>query len=158
MKLKEKFYTIKLKKAENNSDLENAPIQNEDYEGECDHSSKYADREHLPVKLEKDPFKKEMHKCVFCKYKIPIDYKNVQLLSQFVSPHTGIVYRQEVTGLCHFKQSELERTVNKAKKIGLMPFFYKETDFRSDHEVFNPFSTQLKNIPDNFDKRKLNSE
>lgn len=36
-----------------------------------------------------DPYKKDSFQCIFCKHNIPIDYKNVQLLSQFVSPYTG---------------------------------------------------------------------
>ena len=99
-----------------------------------------------------------MHQCVFCKYKIPLDYKNVQLLSQFVSPNTGIVYSQKVTGLCYFKYSELENVVFKAKKLGLMPFFYKETIFTNDPPVFDPFNNNLNMVPNNYDKRKLNSD
>ena len=44
----------------------------------------------MPTKIATgDPYKKESHQCIFCKYNLPIDYKNVQLLSQFVSPYTG---------------------------------------------------------------------
>jgi small subunit ribosomal protein S18 len=111
-----------------------------------------------PIKLEKDPFKNEMYQCIFCKYNIPIDYKNVQLLSQFVSPHTGIMYSQQVTGLCHYKYIELEKTIFKAKKLGLMPFFYKETTFIDDPVLFNQFKNNLKQIPNNYDKRKFNSD
>jgi len=112
----------------------------------------------MPLSLSDDPYAKKMHQCIFCKYKIPLDYKNVQLLSQFVSPQTGIVYSQQVTGLCYYKYTELENVVFKAKKLGFMPFFYKETTFTSDPALFDPFTNNLKKIPNNYDRRKLNSD
>jgi small subunit ribosomal protein S18 len=112
----------------------------------------------LPVNLKEDPFTKKIHQCVFCKYNIPLDYKNTQLLSQFVSQHTGIIYSQEVTGLCVYKYKELEATINKSRRLGLMPFFYKETVFLSDPELFDPYRNNLKPIPNNYDRRKLNAD
>jgi ribosomal protein S18 len=104
-----------------------------------------------------DPYKKSVHQCIFCKYNIPLDYKNIQLLSQFVSQHTGIVFSQQVTGLCNFKQAELEKTIHTAKLIGLMPFFYKESTYvLNEPSLFNPFKNNLREIEDNHDKRKLN--
>lgn len=112
----------------------------------------------LPIKLDKDPFKPEAHQCVFCKYNIKLDYKNVQLLSQFVSPHTGIVYSQKATGLCYFKQEELEKTVFKAKRLGLMPFFYKETVFLKDPSLFDSYKDNLKYVRTDFDNRTLTAD
>ncbi len=45
-------------------------------------------------------------------------YKNPKLLAQFVSPHTGLVYKSHITGLCEFMQKEVEREVRHAKKLG----------------------------------------
>lgn len=124
------------------------------HEIKLDHDDDNNDR---PVQLDSDPYKKKMHQCIFCKYDVPLDYKNTQLLSQFVSQHTGLVYSQEVTGLCVYKYKELEETVRKARRLGLMPFFYKETLFINDPLLFDPYKNNLKSIPNNYDKRKLNS-
>lgn len=112
----------------------------------------------MPISLKNDPFKKSMHQCIFCKHNIPMDYKNVRLLSQFVSPQTGIIYSQQATGLCTYKYTQLEKTITKSRKLGIMPFFYKETVFVKDPELFDPFKNNLKAISDNYDKRKLNSD
>jgi ribosomal protein S18 len=126
--------------------------------GEDEQHQNWQNLDDMPKPI-KDPYKKPMHQCIFCKYNIPLDYKNVQLLSQFISQHTGIVYSQHVTGLCHFKQTELEETVHKARMLGLMPFFYKETMFVLDEpNLFNPFKNNLKQIEDNYDKRQLNAD
>ena len=159
------MYTIKLKEKEEATELDNSAtpaspqVDDEKTRHQCKHQTQETTNpEHLPVKLERDPFQKPMHQCVFCKYNIPLDYKNAQLLSQFVSPHTGIVYGQQVTGLCIYMQSEVEKTVFKAKKLGFIPFFYKETSFTSDPLLFNQFGSNLKKIPNTYDKRKLNSD
>lgn len=124
----------------------------------CPHIDKQATDPNQPIKLDDDPFKIPPNQCVFCKYNIKLDYKNVQLLSQFVSPHTGIVYSQKATGLCYYKQEELEKTVFKAKKLGLMPFFYKETMFLKDPKLFNPFDNNLKRIRNHYDRRSLTAD
>ena len=36
-----------------------------------------------------DPYVETPPKCVICEHQIPIDYKNVKLLSQFISQFTG---------------------------------------------------------------------
>lgn len=98
-----------------------------------------------------------MHQCIFCKYKINLDYKNVQLLSQFVSPQTGLLYRQEVTGLCVYKYEELERTVRKSREAGLMPYFYKEKTYIHDPVIVDGFKDKLREIQTSYDVRKLNN-
>ena len=112
----------------------------------------------MPVKLKSDPFKRGIRKCVFCVANIPVDYKNTQLLSQFVSPQTGIIYSQQVTGLCVHKYDEVTKAIVKAKRLGLMPFFFKESSYVLDPKLFEAAENRLKNIPDNLDKRKLNSD
>lgn len=74
---KQKMFSMQLPR----QDTENADEINY-----CQHTQ----QDDMPKKLDSDPFKKESHQCVFCKHNIPLDYKNVQLLSQFVSPYTGI--------------------------------------------------------------------
>ena len=69
-----------------------------------------------------NPYADEPAMCVLCprKYSVPIrpSWKNPKLLSQFVSLHTGLVYKKHITGLCEFMQSEVEREVKIAQKMG----------------------------------------
>jgi small subunit ribosomal protein S18 len=156
MEAKEKSYSIKLPKSTPELSLTNpSQIQTQD---SCPESGKQTRSADAPIRLKEDPYKRPMHQCIFCRHKIKLDYKNVQLLSQFVSPHTGIVYSQKATGMCAFKQEELEKTVNMAKKLGLMPFFYKESMFLDDPKLFDPFVDNLKKAPSNYDKRKLTAD
>lgn len=157
MEAKQKLYSIKLPASENDQDFLSTQKPSE-AKPPCPHIDKTPSNPYQPIKLEKDPFKNSVRQCIFCKYNIKLDYKNVQLLSQFVSPHTGIVYSQQATGLCYFKQEELEKIVFKAKKLGLMPYFYKETVFLNDPRLFNPFENNLKKIPNNYDKRILTAD
>ena len=61
-------------------------------------------------------------RCVLCpkNFSVPIrpSWKNPKLLSQFVSPHTGLVYKKHITGLCEFMQCEVEREVKRAQQFG----------------------------------------
>jgi small subunit ribosomal protein S18 len=136
--------SIKLPTNTCNSDQSKSPVQ----------LTKKSDDD-MPVTDINDPYAEEIHQCLFCKHDLSLDYKNVQLLSQFVSPQTGLLYRQETTGLCHFKYAELEHTVKVARRAGLMPYFYKEKTFINDPILFDPLKDNLKKIPDNFDARKL---
>ena len=49
----------------------------------------------MPIEME-DPFKPEAKRCFLCG--VRIDYKNAQLLSQFISSHTGIVLSEKASG------------------------------------------------------------
>ncbi|XP_048383875.1 28S ribosomal protein S18c, mitochondrial isoform X2 [Stegostoma tigrinum] len=49
----------------------------------------------MPIKLE-NPYKEPPKKCILCG--VPVDYKNVQLLSQFISPYTGRIFGRHITG------------------------------------------------------------
>ncbi|PVD31059.1 hypothetical protein C0Q70_10336 [Pomacea canaliculata] len=42
-------------------------------------------KDDMPVSSMPDPFKPEQKRCILCKHNIDVDYKNVRLLSQFVS-------------------------------------------------------------------------
>ncbi|XP_066910746.1 small ribosomal subunit protein bS18-like [Clytia hemisphaerica] len=77
--------------------------------------------------------------CILCPHKntdIQIDYKNVRLLSQFVSPNTGRIYGRKITGLCDKKQKEVTNAINRARRIGLMPITMKYFDFHEDPKLF----------------------
>ena len=69
-----------------------------------------------------DPYAEEPMRCVLCpkNFSVPIrpSWKNPKLLSQFVSPHTGLVYKKHITGLCEFMQCEVELEVKRAQQFG----------------------------------------
>jgi len=50
-----------------------------------------------------------------------VDYKNVRLLSQFVSDQGRIIPRR-ITGLCAANQRRLKTAVMRARNIALLPF------------------------------------
>ncbi|XP_011498318.1 PREDICTED: 28S ribosomal protein S18c, mitochondrial [Ceratosolen solmsi marchali] len=84
-----------------------------------------------PIEME-NPFLKERKSCIFCKYDIHPDYKNVRLLSQFQSRFTGRVYGRHITGLCAKQQQRLEREIHKAQFAGLMGFMTKDMKYVDD--------------------------
>ncbi|UJR35722.1 hypothetical protein I4U23_028472 [Adineta vaga] len=93
-----------------------------------------------------DPYLPSPHKCVFCENNLKIDFRNTELLSQFISPQTGFVFNQRTTGLCYFKQVELEKAILKARRFHLMPYKWKETVYLDDPRLFNPYDNNMKKI------------
>uniref|UniRef100_A0A0A9WTH3 28S ribosomal protein S18c, mitochondrial n=1 Tax=Lygus hesperus TaxID=30085 RepID=A0A0A9WTH3_LYGHE len=91
----------------------------------------------MPIEME-NPFKKEKVECILCKMKIDPDYKNVRLLSQFVSPFTGLMYGRHITGLCRTKHERVAREISKSQNAGMMPYYNKEPEFLEDPKLFNP--------------------
>jgi ribosomal protein S18 len=77
---------------------------------------------------------------------IKIDFRNTKLLNQFISPQTGFIFNQRTTGLCYFKQVELEKAILKARRFSLMPYKWKETVYLDDPRLFNPFENTLKKV------------
>ncbi|XP_076650397.1 mitochondrial ribosomal protein S18C [Halictus rubicundus] len=88
--------------------------------------------------ITENPFKKEKKLCILCKLKIDPDYKNVRLLSQFQSRHTGRIYGKHITRLCDHKQKRVEEEIEKAQQAGLMGFMTKEPRYVNDPPLFNP--------------------
>ncbi|EDV22687.1 uncharacterized protein TRIADDRAFT_58497 [Trichoplax adhaerens] len=72
--------------------------------------------------------------CALCKIKI--DYKNVRLLSQFISNDTGMIYGRRITGLCGHKQKELTKAIRRARTMGFMPYTYKYPEYLNDPKPF----------------------
>ncbi|XP_014283878.1 small ribosomal subunit protein bS18m [Halyomorpha halys] len=91
----------------------------------------------MPVEIE-NPFVKEKPQCILCKMDITPTYKNVRLLSQFVSPYTGRIYGRHITRLCKHKHELVEKEITKAKNAGFMPYMNKEPRFLKDPKLFNP--------------------
>ncbi|XP_067412933.1 small ribosomal subunit protein bS18m isoform X2 [Emydura macquarii macquarii] len=86
----------------------------------------------LPIQME-NPYKDPPKRCVLCG--INVDYKNVQLLSQFVSPYTGRIYGRHITGLCGKKQKEIAKAIKRAHIMGFMPVMYKDPTFLNDPAI-----------------------
>ncbi|XP_074723571.1 small ribosomal subunit protein bS18m isoform X1 [Strix uralensis] len=87
-----------------------------------------------PIQME-NPYKEPPKKCVLCG--INVDYKNVQLLSQFVSLHTGCIYGRHITGLCNKKQKEVTKAIKRAHVLGFMPVMFKNPSFLTDPKICN---------------------
>ena len=74
-----------------------------------------------------NPFKKERKVCILCKLNIDPDYKNIRLLSQFQSRHTGGIYEKHITGLCDYKQNKVVQEIRKAQQAGNISFYFNIT-------------------------------
>nr|XP_027220597.1 28S ribosomal protein S18c, mitochondrial-like [Penaeus vannamei] len=91
----------------------------------------------MPVEMP-NPYEREKLQCILCNYNVHLDYKNVRLLSQFVSPFTGQIYGRHITRLCRRQQSILEREIEKSRDAGFMPVMIKSVDFLKDPKLFDP--------------------
>uniref|UniRef100_A0A670KGC9 Small ribosomal subunit protein bS18m n=1 Tax=Podarcis muralis TaxID=64176 RepID=A0A670KGC9_PODMU len=85
-----------------------------------------------PVPMD-NPYKEPPKKCVLCG--VAVDYKNVQLLSQFISPYSGHIFGRHITGLCMKKQQEVAKNIKRARQLGFMSVTYKDPTFLSDPKV-----------------------
>lgn len=90
----------------------------------------------IPVEME-NPFTKEKPKCILCSQDIEPNYKNVRLLSQFVSNFTGKLYGRHITGLCRGKHAKLALEINKARRAGLMGYKVKNPNFLADPNIIH---------------------
>ncbi|CAK8694906.1 small ribosomal subunit protein bS18m-like [Clavelina lepadiformis] len=100
--------------------------------GTASDSSKHDNKsasDDFPVSME-NPYKSFPERCTLCGVKV--DYKNVQLLSQFVSSFTGLRLPPKITPLCERKYKEVTRAIQLSRKAGLMPYTLKETTFLDD--------------------------
>uniref|UniRef100_A0AAZ3SQ34 Small ribosomal subunit protein bS18m n=3 Tax=Oncorhynchus tshawytscha TaxID=74940 RepID=A0AAZ3SQ34_ONCTS len=86
----------------------------------------------MPLQME-NPYKQPQKGCILCN--ITVDFKNVQLLSQFISPHTGRVYGRHITGLCGKKQREIAKAIKKAHSMGFMSVTHKDPHFMKDPNI-----------------------
>lgn len=51
-----------------------------------------------------------------------LNHKDVDLLSQFISPHTGEVFEASKTGVCRYQQENLVTAIQTSKDYGLLPY------------------------------------
>jgi len=102
----------------------------------------------LPIDID-DPYSKEPKMCILCPRQcvenITPNYKNVKLLSQFVSPHTGKVYQSHITGLCNYMQALVEREVKRSRAAGLMSTRVIDPIYLQDPPLINPNKPFKKN-------------
>ncbi|XP_012818739.1 28S ribosomal protein S18c, mitochondrial isoform X1 [Xenopus tropicalis] len=61
-----------------------------------------------------------------------------QLLSQFISPHTGHIFGRHITGLCGRKQRAVSKAIKRAHIMGFMPVTYKDPAFLKDPKICEP--------------------
>ncbi|CAH6881968.1 28S ribosomal protein S18c, mitochondrial [Phodopus roborovskii] len=100
----------------------------------CSQYKQVTSNEDLPISME-NPYKEPPKKCILCEKRV--DYKNVQLLSQFISPFTGCIYGRHITGLCGKKQKEITKAIKRSQKMGFMPVTYKDPAYLQDPKVCN---------------------
>lgn len=91
----------------------------------------------------RDPYNKEPIRCILCPRRYSVDYikpdyKNPKLLAQFVSPHTGLVYKKHITGLCQQMQDAVEIQVKRAQHAGFLATKVKEMHYLKDPPLFDP--------------------
>ena len=63
-------------------------------------------------------FKKD---CAFCKNKLEIDYKNIELLSRYLSARGKILSRR-ISNTCAKHQRKVARDIKRARFLNLMPY------------------------------------
>ncbi|XP_047425633.1 28S ribosomal protein S18c, mitochondrial [Mugil cephalus] len=80
-----------------------------------------------------NPYKEPEKGCILCN--VTVDFKNIQLLSQFISPHTGRIYGRHITGLCGRKQKEVSKAIKKAHAMGFMSVTHKHPQFMKDPNI-----------------------
>ncbi|KAJ9583228.1 hypothetical protein L9F63_022418 [Diploptera punctata] len=110
----------------------------EEQKSEIDDALQKIRAKDMPDESVQNPFEREKVKCVLCKYKIVPDYKNVKLLSQFISPYTGRVYGKHITRLCAAQQAKMEKEIVKSQSAGFMPYYFKDLAFVKDPKLFDP--------------------
>ncbi|MGE4554819.1 MAG: 30S ribosomal protein S18 [Candidatus Paceibacterota bacterium] len=62
-----------------------------------------------------------MTTCYFCQKNKKINYKETEVLKQFISGQMKI-YPRRKTGLCNYHQNRLKKAIKRARILGLLPF------------------------------------
>ncbi|MCM8773554.1 MAG: 30S ribosomal protein S18 [Candidatus Omnitrophica bacterium] len=75
-----------------------------------------ADRKRPEVRFKKN--------CIFCKKNIEIDYKDVDLLSKFLSSKKKILSRRS-SGNCAKHQRKLAKEIKRARFLSLLPYLLR---------------------------------
>ena len=71
------------------------------------------------------PFHRRRKTCPFSGANAPrIDYKDVRLLSRYISER-GKIVPSRITAVCQKKQRELAQAIKRARFLGLLPYVLK---------------------------------
>ena len=100
----------------------------------CSQYKQVTSNRDLPIPME-NPYKEPLKKCIL--YEKCVDHKNLQLLSQFISPFTGCIYGRHITGVCGNKQKEITKAIKRAQIWGFIPVTYKYPAYLKDPKVCN---------------------
>lgn len=75
--------------------------------------------------MRKSPRKMRVLKpCAFCEKKITPDYKDVNILTKYISERGKIMGRAK-TGICGKHQRELTHAIKNARQIAFLPFIVR---------------------------------
>ncbi|PIK44964.1 putative 28S ribosomal protein S18b, mitochondrial-like [Apostichopus japonicus] len=73
--------------------------------------------------------------CPICRDEnLVVDYRNTQLLDQFICPHSWEIYSDSVTGVCQQQHKLLETAITKARSYGLI--FYEVQKIHYNYEDY----------------------
>ena len=104
----------------------------------------------FPVDID-DPYAPEPTRCILCPSRYTPghaptpSYLNPKLLSQFTSPHTGLVYEKHITGLCTKMQEKVEKEVRRSQGAGLMSTKVKNVEYLQDPQIVKPAKPYMPN-------------
>ncbi|MDR1697655.1 MAG: 30S ribosomal protein S18 [Erysipelotrichaceae bacterium] len=76
----------------------------------------------MPVVQKKKIIKKKVRPCYFCENKLDsVDYKNIELLKQYIEIN-GKIKPRSATGTCARHQRMLAEAIKRARIMALLPF------------------------------------
>ncbi|XP_055300197.1 28S ribosomal protein S18b, mitochondrial [Sitodiplosis mosellana] len=85
--------------------------------------------------------------CPICRDEfLVLDYRNLQLLKMFISPHTGDVLSYQQTGLCQKQHTRLLVNIERAYDLGLLEYEvpHREFDYADYYDVYKKPTFQPK--------------
>jgi small subunit ribosomal protein S18b len=83
--------------------------------------------------------------CPICRDEyLVLDYRNVELLKQFISPYNGETLSFSKTGLCQKRHSQLLVAILKAKDHGLITFDvpFREYNYAEYEKLYESYKSQ----------------
>jgi small subunit ribosomal protein S18 len=68
-------------------------------------------------------FRRGRKNCPICNIDgIQIDYKDIDLLKQFVARETGKILPRRISGMCAEHQRELSTAIKRARQMAMLPY------------------------------------
>eukprot|EP01135_Chromosphaera_perkinsii_P008212 Nk52_evm1s1181 gene=Nk52_evmTU1s1181 len=85
----------------------------------------------------------EKRRCPICSNGVTeIDWRDVRLLSQFVTDSSGSILPRRKTGVCARYQNKLRKAIKRARHAGIMPNTYKLPEYKFDPRPFSDSGNQ----------------